>query len=308
MSRRTTAYLYMLLVSMIWGAAPAVIKFTLTDFPPLIFLTYRFFISSVIAILWIMLTHQKVPTKPRQWNDVFWYSFIGLTVALGLLFFGFDKTTSLAGNFLTALGPLAIIIASQIFLHERVTKSEWRGVTIALLGTLAIILSPLLSGGFGDMLGMLEGNLLIVAAMIADAVAIILAKVSERSHVPGILLAHLSFIVAFLTIAPIALGVHGYEEILATILRAPLPAHLGVWFMALVSGTIAYSLRNRAVQAIEVSETAPFAYLLPLWGAPLSILWLGEKLTTPFIVGAIIIAIGVVIAERKRGGVKRHRT
>ena len=153
-------------------------------------------------------------------------------------------------------------------------------------------------------MGQLEGNLLIVAAVVADAISVILAKVSGRSRISPGLLAHLSFIIGLATIAPFALAVHGMPQIIDSIRQAPLSAHMGVWFMALVSGTLACTLRNRAVQTIEVSETAPFIYLFPLWGAPLSVLWLGEKITTPFLVGGSIIAVGVILAEQKRR--KKH--
>lgn len=289
----------LLIVSMIWGAAPAIIKFTLADFPPLIFLTYRFFISSVIAVLWISGTGQRLPTKPSQWRDIFWYSTIGVTLTLGLLFFGFDKTTSLTGNILGALGPLVVVAAGALFLGEHVTGTEKVGITTALAGTLFIVLAPFFNGGYSDILGALEGNLLIILAIITDAAAAILAKVTIRNRVPAALLAHLSFVIGFVSLVPFAIAIHG-GTILSTIARAPIGAHMGVWFMAVVSGTIAYSLRNRAVQTIEVSETAPFTYLYPLWGAPLSVLWLGEKITAPYILGAAIIAVGVVIAEYKR--------
>lgn len=300
MSRRTTAYLLMLLVSAIWGAAPAVIKFTLADFPPLIFLTYRFFISSIIAVSYLALTGQKLPKKPAQWSRIIWHSILGFTIALGLLFYGFDKTTALAGNILTALGPMVTVVLAAVFLRERVTKSERTGILIALAGTLFIVFSPFLNGGIGNMLGALEGNALIIAALFADATAVILAKLSERSKVGAVVLAQLSFIIAFLTILPVALAVHGTQAIITTMLRAPLHAHLGVWFMAVVSGTIAYSLRNRAIRSIEVSETAPFHYLYPIWGAPLSLFWLKEHITAIQIAGSLIIAAGVLVAEHKK--------
>lgn len=298
MSRRSTAYLNLLLVSMIWGAAPAVIKFTLHDFPPLLFLTYRFLISSVIALAWIFLTKSKIPHAPGQKKYIFWYSMIGVTVGLGLLFFGIDKTTSLTGNILTSLGPLSLVFAAAYILHERVTNHERIGISIAFIGALLIILLPLFGGTRAELVGALEGNLLIILAIIADAAAAILAKICMRNRVSATLLAHLSFLIGFLTIAPIALFVHG-TDIINLAITAPLSAHLGVWFMAIFSGTIAYSLRNRAVRSIEVSETAPFTYLHPLWGAPLSILWLGESLSMPFIIGAVIIGIGVIFAEYK---------
>ncbi len=83
--------------------------------------------------------------------------------------------------------------------------------------------------------------------------------------------------------------------------------HLGVWYMALLSGTLAYTLQNRAMQTIEVGEASIFGYLMPIWAAPLAFWWLGEKITIPFIIGACVIAIGVVIAESKKNRRKVRR-
>ncbi|NTV79075.1 MAG: EamA family transporter [Clostridiales bacterium] len=38
----------------------------------------------------------------------------------------------------------------------------------------------------------------------------------------------------------------------------------------------------------------------PIFAAPLAVIWLGEKITPVFIIGAIIIAVGVFIAEVKK--------
>jgi drug/metabolite transporter (DMT)-like permease len=59
-------------------------------------------------------------------------------------------------------------------------------------------------------------------------------------------------------------------------------------------------------RTIEVSEAALFTYLTPLFSIPIAIVWLNEKITPIFIVGAIIIATGVIIAEVKTGGIKKY--
>ena len=79
-----------------------------------------------------------------------------------------------------------------------------------------------------------------------------------------------------------------------------LPYHLGVWYMALISGTLAYALWIRGQKSIEISEAGVFAYLVPIFAAPLAVLWLGETITTPFIIGSVVVAIGVYIAETKK--------
>jgi len=75
--------------------------------------------------------------------------------------------------------------------------------------------------------------------------------------------------------------------------------------MAIFSGSIAYYLFVRAQKSIEVSEAVLFNYLQPIVTIPLAIIWLNERLSTSFILGAIIIAIGLIIAEYKK---KRYNT
>jgi drug/metabolite transporter (DMT)-like permease len=51
---------------------------------------------------------------------------------------------------------------------------------------------------------------------------------------------------------------------------------------------------------VEVSEAILFSYLQPLFTVPLAIFWLKESLSGTFVLGAIIIVIGLVVAEYKK--------
>ncbi len=312
MNHRLTAYLLMLVVSITWGVAAPVIKFTLSYFPPLIFLTYRFAISSLVALAYFGTGRNHLPRKPGNWWHIGLYSFFAVTLGLGILFLGADKTTSLSVGLLSTVAPIMIVAAGALFLRERVTLREKVGITIALLGTLVTVSAPLFSDHGGLNWGSLEGNLLVVLSMVFDVAAGILAKVIVREHTKPATLTHLSFVVGLLTIGPLAFFFHGGKTVVASIVAAPVAGHMGVLYMALLSGTLAYTLRNRAIKTIEVGEAALFAYLYPLWAAPLAVLWLGEKITTPFLVGGLIIALGVVIAEHKKHQLRkklrrRHR-
>lgn len=301
----------MFLVSVIWGVAGPVIKFTLNDFPPLIFLTYRFAISSTVALIYLSLTKERFPSTPKRLGAVFLYSILAVTLGLGLIFFGFEKTTSLTGSTLSSLAPLMMVVAGAIVLKEHVTKNERVGIAITFLGTLFLVASPLITNGKTqfEVFGRIEGNALLVFGHIIDVGGALLMKIILRHKISPAMLTHLSFIIGLLTIGALTFYVYSPQIIWQTITTASLTSHLGVWFMALFSGTLAYTLRNRAVKTIEVSEAAIFSYLYPLWAAPLALLWLGEKITPVFLLSAAVIAIGVVIAEYKRRQkkTKRHR-
>lgn len=297
--RRLIAYGLFLLISIIWGVAGPVIKFTLSEIPPLIFLTYRFFLSTVIALIFFSFTKPRIPTKSRDQIMVVLNGILTVPLGLGLLFFAYEKTSSLTATVLTSIAPIAVIIAGAFFLKDRITKMEKIGVTVALVGTLFIIFEPLINGQ-KVAAGSFDGNLLILAHILVDTAAAILAKLALRDRTEPFALAQISFVLGFLFIAPLTLYLFPLNTILDEIRTASFTAHLGVWYMALISGSLAYGIRNLGLKSIELSETAVFTYLMPIWAAPLSLLWLGEKVTGPFILGAAIVAAGVIISEYKR--------
>jgi drug/metabolite transporter (DMT)-like permease len=126
-----------------------------------------------------------------------------------------------------------------------------------------------------------------------------LAKKILRTGVNAVTATNLSFIIGFLTLAPFTLPqiFASNFQVLASI---PLRYHLGVFYMAVLSGTLAYILWHRAEKSIEISEVGLFAYLYPVFGTPLSVIWLGEKISLPFVIGTVIIALGVFLAEWKK--------
>lgn len=294
---RTKAYIELLIVTAIWGFAAPVIKFTLGGLPPAIFLTYRFFISFVLAIIIILFTGIKLPKKPKVLALTLFNGFLLSTVTLGLLFLGTDKTTSIDSNLISTMAPIAIAIAGVFFLKEHITKRESVGILIALSGTLITIIEPVLK--FQDGFGGLEGNLLVFASVLTGAATAVLAKLVLRDDVDAMTATNASFMVGFLTVAPITLIFYSPAEIIRTITSTPIPYHLGVFYMALLSGSLAYYLWHKAEKSIEISEVSLFAYLYPIFGIPLSVFWLREWITPPFIVGSVIIAIGVFLAEFK---------
>ena len=299
MNHRFTAYALLLIVSIIWGVAGPVIKFTLGSFPPIIFLTYRFALASALgATLWA-IRPPKFRVDANTIPHIVLHSILAVPLGLGLLFFGFDKTTSLTGTVISATGPIMIAIAGMLLLKEHITKPERVGISLALLGTLIITLGPML-GGNGHAIVSMQGNFLIIASLAADAIGTVIAKVSLRDRVPAMALTNISFMIGFFCFLPFLLVSYSINEVITTIARAPLSAHLGVFYMAFISGTLAYTLQKLAMKTIEVGEVAVFNYLFPIWAAPLALWWLGEKITLPFVIGACVIATGVVIAEHKR--------
>ncbi len=307
MSHRTVAYVYLLIVSLIWGAASPVVKNTLQWFDPWLFLTYRFAISTLIALPYLTLTHTPFPKKASDQWLVLVTGFMSAPVALFLFFEALDKTTALSGSLITAAGPIFVVLGGLLLFRDHVTKNEKLGIGVALTGTILTVIGPLILNGHMDTLGRLEGNAMMVLAVISEAIAVLLSKKAVRRGIHPTVLAQSQFIVGFALFLPLLLMWQTPESIINAIRTAPWQAHAGVLFMAVISGTFAYTIRNMAVKSIEVSESALFTYLQPLWAAILAVVWLREAITPSYILGGMVIAAGVIISEYRRGNGRRHR-
>lgn len=295
---RLKAYLLLLIVSVIWGIAGPIIKFTLGGISPLLFLTYRFFLSSLVAIIFISFTGFHLPKDKNLLIKLIVYALLTSTISLGLLFLGIEKTTVLDLSLIDLATPLLISVAGVYFLKEHITFREKIGMGVALLGTALIVLEPFLGSSQQSL--KFSGNVLIFLSLLTGAYASVLAKELLRNDISPATLAHASFIVGLITILPISLFVYSPSQIIQSVSTLPFAYHLGVVFMAILSGNLAYILWSKAQKTIEISEAAVFSYLYPIFAAPLAILWLKEKITIPYIIGGVIITIGVVIAEYKK--------
>lgn len=295
---RTRAYIELLIVAVIWGIAGPIIKYTLGGFDSLTFLTYRFGLSSIVALITFLVMKVHLPRDKETFWKLIGYGFLTSTVSLGFLFFGLENTTVLDMSLISLANPLLVTIAGVMFLSEHVTKKEKIGMGIALAGTLLTIIEPLIANGNGTL--RLSGNVLIVGYLIATAWSAVLAKEILRHGVSPLTMTNVSFIVGFLSLLPFFLFYGPKFDIWHLIFDISPTYHAGVWYMALLSGSLAYYLSNKAQKTIEIGEAAVFSYLFPLFSTPLAVIWLGEKITPMFVVGAVIIAVGVFLAEWKR--------
>ncbi len=121
-----------------------------------------------------------------------------------------------------------------------------------------------------------------------------------REKVDPLTITNIAFLIGFISLIPLVMAKTGMAEGFSIIKHAPLPYHLGAFYMAIFSGTIAYTLGNIAQKTIEISEAALFSYLYPIFSAVLAIFILGEKLTAFAAIGSVITFIGVLVAEIKK--------
>jgi drug/metabolite transporter (DMT)-like permease len=294
---RRNAYTTLFISSLIWGVAAPVIKFTLQGIDVIPFLTYRFIVAGLFSLPFVLFTKLKIPNKSRNLPFVLLYGLLAFTIALGFLFLGLKQSGVLDLTLITIISPLLAVAGGAIVFKDHITKREKTGISLALIGVITVTLLPLLGGEDGVHF---SGNIALLTFLVIDVVGILIGKKLLKKGVEPSALTHWGFVISAVAVTPFAIAVYGAEPLWQAIATLKLEYHLGVWYMALVSGTLAYYLYARGQRTIEVSEAALFKYLQPIFAVPLAMLWLGEKFTPLFILGAAIIAFGIFVAESKR--------
>lgn len=293
---RVRAYLLILAATAIWGVAGVVIKLTLKELSPLNFLVYRFFLSAMFSVLLLGITKPKLPSKINIALLLVAFGLLAFPLAIGSLFIGLNQSTLLTMSLFTLSVPLVTSLAGVVFLKERITKKEKIGTMIAILGTMVTLVKPILESGASA--GSLYGNVFLLLYVIFDVSSAIILKKLLKKGVDPMVITNLSMILAFVFFVPLIIP--NLASFSTEISSLPLLYHLGVFYMAIFSGNIAYALRTYGQKTIEVSEAGLFGYLVPIFTVPLAVFLLHEEITALFIIGAIIIATGVVIAEFKK--------
>lgn len=279
----------------LWGAAPAIIKFGLDAVSPAVFLYYRFLIVITLAtpLLYIFRKSFKSVRTPKDLFELLFIGFLTNPLSLGILFFGLRYTTSSAAAILAGVSPIFIIAASALFLKEKITRFEIAGVVLATAGTLFIIFdTPTQAEAAHPLLG----NLIILMYNIVWTLGVLLMKKHAHKHHPFVF-GYTGWFIGMLTFGAIVFATEPHF-FLRPLMLTQLPSALfAIGYMAVFGSLIAFTAYQVAQKYLDASQVSIFTYLQPLIAMPLAFFWLHEKIGIGFTIGAIVLAVGVLLAE-----------
>jgi drug/metabolite transporter (DMT)-like permease len=206
---------------------------------------------------------------------------------------GLKTTTALGAGAITATLPAVVALLSVIFLRERLGLRTAGAILFAGLAIGVLEISS--AGGQANFGG--AGNLLVLIAVVAEAVYVILARrfASEATPSQMALIANLSGLAAFAVLV-VASGDTSLPV-------APAAAWLGAAAFGITSSVLALLLWFWAIARVSASIASVFTVFLPLTAAAIAIAVLHET-PNPYALFGIAAAIAAIIlaaSSDKRG-------
>ena len=273
----------------IWGGLYVVSKVVLEVIPPFTLVTMRLLLGA--ATLLIVLLIRGFPRiHPRQTIRVLGVGFVGYGISVGLQFLGTKLSTASNGSLVTSATPAFVLVFARVLLGEKITTRRLFALLLATMGVIAVI-DPRSAQLNPDLF---MGNLILIGAALTWALySVLVRKVTQDTDVL------LFTMIAFLGGLPVTVPVGAWE--VSTIgLGEITPAVLaGVLFIGIISTALAMFLWNSAFAFVNASLASLTFFAQPVVGTLLGAYFLGEKITPLFILGGLLIAIGIVISSRE---------
>jgi drug/metabolite transporter (DMT)-like permease len=217
--------------------------------------------------------------------DPFLY-FIGET-------FGISHTTASESGVFLACIPVAALIASALILRKYPTRQQVLGIAVTLIGVLVTVLAAGASASLS-----LVGYLFLVLAVVTYALYSV--YVEKASAYTGIEITYIMLAAGALVFVLMALGEALNRGTLLALISLPtqdLSFTVAVLYQGIGSSVLALFLSNFAIAKIGVNKTASFIGVSTVVSIIAGVLWLGEAFSSPQLLGALIIIIGVYTAN-----------
>jgi len=202
--------------------------------------------------------------------------------------YGQKLTAAGHGSLLFATVPIWIFLGAMIHLKE---KFRWRravGVLIGLTGVIVIITAGAVEIGRED----LTGDLIILLAVIAWAYYSILGKPLVEKYGAFRVTAY-----ALASGSALYLPFGLYRAVVFDYSQVTIGAWLSVLYVALGVSVAAYVLWYWVLKQMDASRIAVWHNIQPIIASVVAYFFLHEPLGWSFVIGGVIVLIGVIVTE-----------
>jgi drug/metabolite transporter (DMT)-like permease len=273
----------------IWGGMYVVSKVVLDVIPPFTLLVIRL-VLGFLALALVILARGGFKVTKRQFWTFFGVGAVGYGVSLGFQFVGTKLSTAANGSLVTSATPALVLPFAFFLLNEPITRRRLIAILVASLGVLAVIdpRSAQLSSA------LFLGNLSLLGAAITWALySVLVRKVSTNTDMlqaSAIML--LGGLPLTIPLSIWEISTQGIGTITPGIIG-------GILFLGIISTAIAMFLWNFAFAKLPAATASLTFFAQPIVGTLLGWFFLGEKITLLFILGGLLIGLGIVISSRE---------
>ncbi|MEM1235497.1 MAG: DMT family transporter [Pseudomonadota bacterium] len=286
------AILLGLIFAFAWSSAFTSARIIVAEAPPILILSFRFFLSGIIACAIAWWLGQSFRLTRPQWRATIIFGVCQNALYLGLNFVAMQWIEASLAAIIASAMPLIVALAGWMVFGDRVGPLGLAGLLAGMAGV-ALIMGVRLTGG-ADLLG--------IAFCVIGVLALAAATLSLRTASSGgnfMVIVGLQMIIGAVILLPPGLALESWDVTWSLTLIAAFV------YTTLVPGLLATIIWFELVNRIGAVKAATFHFLNPFFGVAVAAVLLGEALGWLDILGVVVITLGIWAVQVSRQNTTR---
>lgn len=279
---KAKGYIYLVLTFVIWGSLYVSAKSVMSELSPIIVLASRYGISVVVLFFIMKKRGFKKIKKEDRWL-LFSVGAVGYFGGIAFQLIGTDLADASLASLINSLNPVLIPIIAFIFLKEKLNLRIIISIIMSVIGIYIIL-------GVGDSDITLAGVIVNLLSLTLWSVSCCIVRKISAGYDP-IQITLYAMAIAFGFSLPFAIS-----SAVVSDCTVSLSGIISLLYIALVCTALSHVLWNSSLKILNATTCSLLYPIQPLTSAVLAIVVLNEEISKEFVVGAIIICIGILLA------------
>lgn len=297
-SSNKSIYLLLVCAAVFWAGAFIAGKFSVAEMPVFSITFLRFFFATICIFPFMIYTDKNWRLKKKDLPVIILLGVVGMFGYHVLFFTALKYTTAINSSIIGSTNPIWVNILSLLFLGVSMQPRRILAIALSFTGVLLTITNGNLLMLFNSSFN--SGDLIMLAAVLCWAVYNIISKKVMERYSPIVVTTY-SFMVCALILLPFFI----YDLSSGFIQHTTIKSWSSVIYMAIFPSVIGYLSMQTGVHRLGAGKASVFINLVPIFSAVMSVIFLGETLSTIKILSGALIILGVYINTKTSDIVKK---
>ena len=290
--------LLLVLTTLIWAAHSIVGRLAVGEIGPMTLTCLRW----AVALVPILLTarpslRRDWPALRARWVYLAIMGAAGYTAFNALFYVAAHQTSALNLSIIQGAIPAFVLIGGRAFLGVRFSVLQALGAFITMLGVVVIAAQ----GDAAKLKALAFNNGDVMMVVAAALYAGYTVGLRQRPHVSGVSMLAAMAVAAFITSVPLMI----WEITSGGFIVPTWGGILVLAFVALGPAFVSQLMYMRGVELIGPGRAGVFVNLVPVFGAIMAVVILGEPFAVYHVLALLLVVGGIAIAQRGAGGPQR---
>jgi len=284
-------YIFLTLTVLFWSGNFVFGRLISSEVEPVELAFFRWFFVALILLPYFIYRFKHImKVFKKEYLIIIVFSILGVSAFNTLLYYGLQTTTATNALLINSSIPIIIIVLSSIILNTKITKIQSLGIFLSTVGVIFLILKGNIENFIT--LEFTSGDLWIIIACVTWALYTVLLKYKPKELNAFDFLSVTVFIgIVVLSFIYFSLG-YSFElnfiqkdEVLYSLI-----------YIVVFPSLLSFYFWNMSIVEIGANKAGQFTHLMPIFGAILAYVFLGETLEFYHLVGILFIGIGIYLS------------